>query len=157
MEVYKEATGKGSLGVDINRGLIKLHLKEGDKALIKNWRPIILLNVSYKILAKMLSIRLENILPRLICNTHMGFIKGKCILENIITSWEAIEWANNSGQEVAMFLLDFEKACDRVEWKCIIMMLKAFSFLEVFCHLVQVLLLGAHAQIEINGSISMAF
>lgn len=157
LEVYKEAIEIGSLGLDINRGIIKLLPKDGDKSLIKNWRPITLLNVSYKILAKVLAHRLVDILPRFICSTQTGFIKGRCILENLITSWEAMEWAKVSNQNVAMFLLDFEKAYDGVEWGFIIMMLEAISFPKEFCHLIQVLLKDASTQLDINGSITEAF
>lgn len=154
LEVYNEATRTRSLGIDINRGLIKLIPKEGDKALIKNCRPITLLNVSYKILAKMLALRLENILPKFICSTQTGIIKGRYILENLITSWEAMEWARILDQKVAMFLLDFEKAYDGIEWGFISTMLQAFGFPKIFCQFVQILLRDAHAQVEINGPIS---
>ena len=82
---------------------------------MKNWCPITLLNVSYKILAKVLASCLVNILPKFICSTQTSFIKGRYILENLITNWEAMEWANSSNQHAAMFLIDFEKAYDRVE------------------------------------------
>lgn len=54
-DIYNEALATGTLGEFINRGIIKLIPKEGDKALIKNWKPITLLNVSYKKLAKALA------------------------------------------------------------------------------------------------------
>lgn len=157
MEIYEEAFNQGSLGTDINKGITKLLPKDGDKALIKNWSPITLLNVSYKSLAKILALRLENVLPKFICSTQTGLIKRKYILENLITSWQAMEWAKISNQDVAMFLVDFEKAYDRVEWRFILMMLEAFGFPKEFCQFVQVLLKDASAQMEINGSLTQAF
>ena len=74
--LYFEAFEIGSLGPSINTGIIKLIPKFGDKPLIKNFWPITLLNVSYKILAKVLATRLEKVLPKFICPTHTGFIKG---------------------------------------------------------------------------------
>ncbi|XP_059068871.1 uncharacterized protein LOC131859296 [Cryptomeria japonica] len=68
-----------------------------------------------------------------------------------------MEWAKTSNQNIAMLLLDFEKAYDRVEWAFIIMMLAAFGFLKEFCQLVQILLKDASAQLDINGSITNAF
>lgn len=56
-----------------------------------------------------------------------------------------------------MFLLDFEKAYDHVEWDFVIMMLQAFGFLDNFCKYVKVLLQDASAQIEVNGSLSHNF
>ncbi|XP_059076993.1 uncharacterized protein LOC131876187 [Cryptomeria japonica] len=154
LDIYNEALGKGSLGNVINKGTIKFIPKDGDKALVKNWRPITLLNVSYKILAKMLAVRLEKILPKFICPTQTDFIKGRYILENLITSWEAMEWSKVSDQDTTMFLLDFEKAYDRVEWDFIIMMLEAFGFPSEFYTYVKVLLQDASTQIDVNGSLS---
>ncbi|XP_059076776.1 uncharacterized protein LOC131876029 [Cryptomeria japonica] len=55
---------------------------------------------------------------------------------------------------VAMFLLDFEKAYDRIEWSFINMMLQAFGFPSFFCGIVNMFLKDAHAQIDVNGSLS---
>lgn len=87
-----------------------------------------MLNVSYKILEKVLALRLTNILPKFISFTQTGFIKGRYILENLITSWEGLDLAKISQQNVAMLLLDFEKGYDRVEWSFIKMDLEAFEF-----------------------------
>lgn len=105
LDLYNEAISTGSRGPEINRGYIKLLLKEGDKNLIKNWRPITLLNVSYNFLAKVLAIRLVHILPKFVSITQTSFIKGRYILENLITAWEAMDWAKMSHQNVALLLL----------------------------------------------------
>ena len=104
IDLYNEAIDIGTLGRNINSGIIKLIPKEGDKALIKNWHPITLLNLSYKILAKVMARRLEKILPKFICHSQTGFVKGRFILENLITSWEALNWANHTNQDATMFL-----------------------------------------------------
>ena len=44
-----------------------------------------------------------------------------------------MNWAKNDGQDVAMTLLDFEKAYDRIEWGFVTGILKAFGFLEYYC------------------------
>lgn len=106
---------------------------------------------------KFLALRLVHILPKFISITQTGFIKGKYIPENLITTWEAMAWAKCSHQNVALLLLDFKKAYDRVEWKFISMMLQSFGFPSYFCNVVQTFLNDACAQIEINGSISNPF
>lgn len=65
-----------------------------------------------------------------------------------------MEWAKTSNQDTAMFLVDFEKAYDRVEWDFILMMLRAFGFPSEFCKYVQILLKYASALVEVNGSLS---
>ena len=69
LENFNEALNSRSLGCSINRGIIKLIPKDGDKTLLKNWRPITLLNVSYNFFAKILALRLETILPKFVCST----------------------------------------------------------------------------------------
>ena len=45
------------------------------------------------------------------------------ILENLIPSWEEMHWAKKRKNNVAMILLDFEKAYDRIEWPFVIGMI----------------------------------
>lgn len=44
--VYKEGFEFGTLGEDINKGIMKLFPKGGDISQVKNWTPITLLNPS---------------------------------------------------------------------------------------------------------------
>ena len=46
--------------------LIKLLYKKGDHRNLKNWRPVSLLNVDYKILTKILTNRLSNFLHKIV-------------------------------------------------------------------------------------------
>ena len=85
---------------------------------------------------KVLALRLVHILPKFVSITEMGFIKGRYILENLITAREAMDWAKCSHHNATLLLLDFEKAYDRVEWKFIIMMLQSFGFPPYFCNAV---------------------
>ena len=100
----------------LSLGLICLIPKGGDRQEIRQWRPITLLTTAYKILAKMISARVRPLLPDLIHDTQTGFVQDRSILDNVFTFSEATEWAQHSGQHLAVLLLDFEKAYDRVDW-----------------------------------------
>ena len=64
--VFNDCLAHGSLSFTQRTGLISLLHKKNDKMDTKNWRPISLLCTDYKILAKVLTIRLESLLfPRL--------------------------------------------------------------------------------------------
>ncbi len=41
---------------------------------------------------------------------------GRNILDNNFLAQESLEWAVESGQDLVLFLLDFEKAFDKIEW-----------------------------------------
>ncbi|KAL3693355.1 hypothetical protein R1sor_007006 [Riccia sorocarpa] len=66
------------------QGVIKLLPKEGDKELIKNWSPIYLLNLGYKIIAKLMANRLKEILPKLVDRQQKGFVQGRSITDNVM-------------------------------------------------------------------------
>eukprot|EP00249_Psilotum_nudum_P027281 c34777_g1_i1 orf=123-389(+) len=55
--MYNEAWRNGGLSPAINSGLIKLIPKNSARQQVGDWRPITLLNTSYKILEKALVIR----------------------------------------------------------------------------------------------------
>jgi hypothetical protein len=52
------AVKDGGFPNGVNKGLITMLFKATDKDNLSNWRPITLLNASYKIFAKVLQVRL---------------------------------------------------------------------------------------------------
>ncbi len=78
--------------------------------ILKNWRPISLLNTGYKILTKSLARRIYIVLPSIINLDQTGFIKGRYIGENIRTIDDIIDYTSLKHQPRILLLLDFEKA-----------------------------------------------
>jgi hypothetical protein len=63
-------------------GLITCIPKEGKpKHFLKNWRPITLLNVDFKIASACIANRIKPILRNIISETQKGFLKGRYIGE----------------------------------------------------------------------------
>ena len=74
---YNYAHEHGELSNSQKQAVITLLEKKGkDKRLIKNWRPISLINVDTKIASKTLAKRLEPILPGLIHYNQNAYVKG---------------------------------------------------------------------------------
>ena len=64
------------------QAVIKLIEKnDRDKKFIKNWRPILLLNIDTKLISKVLAERLKNVLPSLIFSDQTAYVKGRFISE----------------------------------------------------------------------------
>ena len=62
----------------MTKTIIKLiEKKDKDKKLIKNWRPISLLNIDTKRISKVLAERLEKVLPSLISKIQIVYVKGR--------------------------------------------------------------------------------
>lgn len=140
--------------LDINRGIIKLLPKGDDKTQVKNWRPIALLNLSSKIVAKVLARRIVGLLNEFISPTQTGFMKGRFILENLITSWDAMHLAKSEGQNVVMLLLVFEKAYNRIEWPFVMGMLQAFGFPPYFWKWINNLLKDSSTIIDVYDELT---
>ncbi|GBG77371.1 hypothetical protein CBR_g23702 [Chara braunii] len=114
--IYNEVQMGGRLPNSACRGIISILFKKGDTSDIRNWRPILLLNVSYKILAKVLARRLGMYLPDLVEDDQAAFVRGRYIYENIVTTVEVLEVVSQEDLDVTVLLLDMEKAYDRVNW-----------------------------------------
>ena len=123
------AYGSGQLSVTQRRGIIKLiPKKDAEPFLIKNWRPITLLNCDYKIGAKAIANRLKTFLPKLINSDQTGFLKGRFIGENIRLSDGSINFTAAKNIPGLLLFLDFEKAFDTVEWPFLQKTFQHFNF-----------------------------
>ena len=109
--------------------MITLLEKKGkDKRLIKNWRPISLINVDTKIAFKALAKRLENILPDLIHYNQNAYVKGRSIFEAIRTIDDVLEYTKCSDQSGIFVTIDFEKAFDSLDHRFLLKVLRTFNF-----------------------------
>jgi len=110
----------GLLNLDrLNSAMITLIPKEPDATHLKKFRPIRLINCSFKIFAKALNNRLIKVADRLTCPNQTAFIKGRFILESVVAAHEIIHDIHKNKQSCIIFKLDYEKAYDRVSWACL--------------------------------------
>ena len=149
---YNASFHKGSLSITQKRGSITL-IPKGDVNLtnLKNWRPISLLNVDYKLLSKLLAKRMELILPKLIHTNQTGFISGRYIGQNIRLLSDIMEFSDSKKFPGILLFVDFEKAFDTLEWSFILKTLEAFNFGDNFKKWVSVLYNNAQSSIMNGG------
>ena len=105
-------------------------LPKGDKPreYIKNWRPISLLNVSYKIISATISNRLKTVLNNIISNTQSGFLQDRYIGESTRLIYDIMHHCEHNNMNGLLMLIDFEKAFDSVSWKFLDNVLCFFNF-----------------------------
>ena len=74
-ECLNDAYHHGEMSISQKRGVISmLPKKNKDTLLLKNWRPITLLNIDYKIATKCIAKRLEKVLTELINRDQTGYV-----------------------------------------------------------------------------------
>jgi len=135
----------------INKGLITLIPKTGDRVKLSNWKPITLLGSIYKILAKALAGRIQSALTHIIRPNQMGFVEGRSILDNVFMAQEALGWAEESEQDLVLLLLDFEKAFDRIKWGFLFTALSKLGFNDTWVRWVRSLYQSTSSAIKVNG------
>ena len=108
--------------------IMLLEKKDKDRRLIKNWRPISLINVDVKIASKAIARRLESILPKLIHPNQNGFIKGRSILDGVRTIEDILEFAKLTDQSGIFLAIDFEKAFDSLNHHFLLKVLEKLNF-----------------------------
>ena len=97
------------------------------KHFIKNWRPISLLNVSYKLASSCIAARIKTVLDQLISTCQTGFVPSRFIGDNIRLIYDIIEHTNEQNIPGLLLLIDFEKAFDSISWEFIFQVLEIFN------------------------------
>ena len=124
---------------------------------LKNWRPISLLNVIYKMASAVISNRLKLVLHNLIHEDQKGFIAGRFIGENIRLIYDVLFVTKNQNIPGLLLSIDFEKAFDTVSWKFISKTLDYFNFGDSVKKWIKLFQNGAESSILQNGFISEFF
>ena len=146
----------GELSISQRQGIISLIPKKNkDPLLLKNWRPISLLNTDYKLATKCIAKRLEKVLPYLIDGDQTGYIKGRFIGENIRLISDIIEQHENKGGMI--LFLDFEKAFDSLEWDFLFKVLNTMNFGPSFLNWIKTFYTNISSCVVNNGYSSKFF
>ena len=129
MHMYYGAFKNGIFPLSTKHWLISLiPKKDKDPRIIKNLRPLTLLNYSYKILAKAMDNRLQSVLDLLINQDQTGFLKDHNITSNIRKSIEIVEYYHRIKKPGMIMSIDMEKCFDRVDHNSIKSVLSYFNF-----------------------------
>lgn len=116
VEVFREFFENGVINSCTNASFICLIPKKDRSINIKDYRPISLVTSLYKIIAKVLSLRLREVLSETITEAQGAFVKGRQILDAVLIANELVEDYKKRKKEGVVFKLDFEKAYDHVDW-----------------------------------------
>ena len=113
VQMFKDLS-KGDLPLfSLNFGVITLIPKVQEANIIQQYRPICLLNVSYKIFTKVTTNRLGSVADKVVSPTQTAFINGRNILEGVVILHETIHELHRIKLSVVILKLDFAKAYDK--------------------------------------------
>ena len=115
VRVLNVAYETSQLSTSQRRGLIMVLYKKNDRLDTKNWRPISLLNVDYKIATRTISGCLLAVLSSIIGPDQTCGVPGRTISSNLFLIRDLLEYVEREDIPLALLSLDQEKAFDRVD------------------------------------------
>ena len=129
IESFNYAFQNGIISISQRQGVISLiPKKKNNLEFLKNWRPVSVLNVDYKILTKVIALRLEKVLAKIISSSQSGYVKGRYIGESIRLIKDVMDFTKVKNLPGIAVFLDYEKAFDSVEWDFLQKCLQSFNF-----------------------------
>lgn len=131
--------------------------KKKEKDLIKNYRPITLLNTDYKLLTKSLSTQLTTHIHSLVHPDQYGFIPSRSIYDPIRLNQTLCAYADFMEENGAIVALDQEKAYDKIDHHYLLTTLKKFNLPNSFIDTVQSLYNTAETAVLMNGVLSSTY
>jgi hypothetical protein len=114
----------------LNYGIITLLPKVKDAYKIQQYRPIYLLNCLYKWFTKVLTLRLDGVVGRIIHRNQSAFLGGRNIMTNILAMHEILHETKRRREIGVVLKLDFEKAYDKVHWGYLMKCLETRGFYD---------------------------
>jgi hypothetical protein len=141
----------------LNFGKITLLPKEKEVKRIQQYRPICMLNVSFKIFTKVLANRLTSVARRVTKPSQSAFVPGRYILEGVVVLHETIHELKRKKQKGLILKLDFEKAYDKVNWDFLQQVLRMKGFPNVWCQWMESVVSKGSVCVQVNDDLGHFF
>jgi hypothetical protein len=141
----------------LNFGEIILLPKVNEAERIQQYRPICLLNVSYKIFTKVATIRLNTVADHVVCPSQTDFMQGRNILDGVAILHETVHELHSKKLNGVILKIDFEKAYDKVKWSFLQQTLRMKSFFPEWRALIHSSASGGRVAIKVNDDICHYF
>eukprot|EP00253_Pinus_taeda_P003415 PITA_03415 len=135
----------------LNATFIALIPKAENSNSPEKFRPITLCNIIYKIVSKVVALRLKPLLPGIISPEQSGYVEGRQITDGIILSHEIIHSLKHSKKPGMLLKIDLSKAFDSISWDYIKKILSAFGFANAWIRWIMSLVSSSFFSILING------
>ena len=128
-------------------GLIVKLPKKGDLTNCNNWRGIMLLSVTYKVLSRVVLNRLTAAVDPLIRKEQAGFRKGRGCADQIFTLRQIVEQSNEWSSTVYANFIDFAKAFDSVNRPTLWRILGHYGIPDKLVSIIKMLYSGFSARV----------
>lgn len=138
-------------------GIIVLVKKKGRDKSVKGYRPISLLNYDYKVLARLLKQRVNNLLP-FVLSDHQKCSNGRrTIFEATCRITDKIAQLRHSRRSALLVSFDLDHAFDRVNHRFLRETMLRMNFNPQFVNLLGTIWSQSFSRILVNGHLTQEF
>lgn len=134
-----------------------IYKEKGELTKVVNYRPITLLNTDYKLLSKIMAIKLAAVAPDIVHETQAGFVPGRKLHNHTQLARMMMSWAETKEVNGAIVALDQEKAYDKIDHEYLWAVLERFGIPETFINIIKTLYAHAETSVVINGVTSAKY
>ena len=152
--LYNDIFNRKLLSDSQRISVITLLPKSGDTLDPGNRRPISLLTTDYKIISKILQLRLSQVLPSIINVFQTCSVPGRSIHQNLCIIRDIVDFVKLRGNPCALISMDQHKAFDKVDWSFLFKVLGKMNFGPYFMSWVNILYTDIRSKILVNGQLS---
>jgi hypothetical protein len=149
---------EGIMPDEVNDTSIVLIPKKNNPEELKDYRPISLCNVLFKIVSKCLVNRLRPLLQDIIGPYQSAFIPGRLITDNALIAFECIHSIQTGSRgDFCAYKLDMAKAYDRVDWRFLEGVLVKLGFHSKWIRWVMMCVTTVRYSVRFNGHLLDSF
>ena len=128
LAVYHEIYKNNLMSESQRTAVLSLLPKKGDPLDPANRRPISLLTVDYKIISKVLQLRLSHVMPDIVDEHQTCSVPGRSIHSNLCLLRVIVDCSKICNNCCALISMDQHKAFDKVNWVFLFKVLEKLNF-----------------------------
>lgn len=148
--LYNRCLTEGKVPNKWKNGIVTILHKKGDKADIKNYRPISLLSIIYKTFSQILLKRMSHTLDYHQPREQAGFRSGYSTIDHIQTISQLQEKAKEYSIPLCFAFVDYEKAFDSIEYTPMFKALENQGVDEGYINIIRDLYKGATSTLKLH-------
>ncbi|GJR92149.1 RNA-directed DNA polymerase, eukaryota [Tanacetum coccineum] len=118
---------------------------------LADFRLISLIGSYYKILAKMLAMKVKNVVGNVIGEVQNAFIGGRYILDGVLIANKMVNYLRKNKKKGLVFIVDFEKAYDSLRWEFLLDVMRQVGFGYRWCNWIKDCLKSPSVFVLVNG------
>lgn len=131
--------------------------KEPNAVRLEIFRPLAMTNCSFKIFSKCCTNRFGPVCDDIILQNQTAFMKGRFIMESIVTAHEIVHSLASSKLSGFVFKLDYEKAYDMINRDFIFEVLSSRGFSPKWIGRIKSLIVNGSVGVRVNDTNSDFF